>query len=79
MKNKIIRSLLLSLTLTFAFSSVFAQSGQPSHRESVFACAYSQCDDSDQSIDCYMTRQTTNNPIVNGKIMKGEFWWSLQT
>lgn len=74
MKNKIIRSLLLSLTLTFAFSSVFAQSGQPSHRESVFACAYSQCDDSDQSIDCYMTRQTTNNPIVNGKIMKGEFW-----
>lgn len=74
MKNKIIRSLLLSLTLTFAFSSVFAQSGQPSHRESVFACAYSQCDDSDQSIDCYMTRQTTSNPIVNGKIMKGEFW-----
>ena len=51
MKNKIIRSLLLSLTLTFAFSSVFAQSGQPSHRESVFACAYSQCDDSDQSKD----------------------------
>ena len=74
MKNKIIRNLLLSLTLTFAFSSVFAQSGQPSHRESVFACAYSQCDDSDQSIDCYMTRQTTSNPIVNGKIMKGEFW-----
>ena len=74
MKNKIIRCLLLSLTLTFAFSSVFAQSGQPSHRESVFACAYSQCDDSDQSIDCYMTRQTTSNPIVNGKIMKGEFW-----
>lgn len=74
MKNKIIRSLLLSLTLTFAFSSVFAQSGQPSHRESVFVCAYSQCDDSDQSIDCYMTRQTTSNPIVNGKIMKGEFW-----
>lgn len=74
MKNKIIRSLLLSLTLTFVFSSVFAQSGQPSHRESVFACAYSQCDDSDQSIDCYMTRQTTSNPIVNGKIMKGEFW-----
>lgn len=74
MKNKIIRSLLLSLTLTFAFSSVFAQSGQPSHRESVFACAYSQCDDSDQSIDCYMARQTTSNPIVNGKIMKGEFW-----
>ena len=74
MKNKIIRCLLLSLTLTFAFSSVFAQSGQPSHRESVFACAYSLCDDSDQSIDCYMTRQTTSNPIVNGKIMKGEFW-----
>lgn len=74
MKNKIIRCLLLSLTLTFAFSSVFAQSGQPSHRESVFACAYSQCDDSAQSIDCYMTRQTTSNPIVNGKIMKGEFW-----
>ena len=74
MKNITQRYLLL---LQLAVFSIIGSSANPSekvHTDSIFNCAYAKCGDTPDSYDFYITDNTINDPVINGRKESGKFW-----
>ena len=78
MKNNIVRHALSLLLLVLCIGSASAQGGADAYRDSIFAKALEKCPNPHLKLhkvyDYYMSKQTVKNPIVNGLIMRGEYW-----
>lgn len=78
MKNNIVRHALSLLLLVLCISSASAQGSADAYRDSIFAKALEKCPNPHLKrrnvYDYYMSKQTVKNPIVNGLIMRGEYW-----